>query len=346
MKKKDLNVAVVFTMKCNVKCPHCGFSCSPQGGRDLPFDMVKRFCMEAYEYAGANNRRLGVNLTGGEPFIRYKKLLELSEWINRLGQGIKLSCMTNGYWASTVSKAKDLLRPLQKAGCVNIGISIDGYHLQEVGVTRVRNAIQAMIELNMSVGFKFSRMDNMPGLFECLEKVGEPFLERSDFHFVVHSFNCLPMGRAQNLSKDHFRYLPISSLGNCALGRFTLITDGRLLVCCGSFDFSSPLVLGEYPHGTFAGLMKAFEQSDLFNLLRARGPAYFAPFLDEAGYSVGCKSYTHICDLCHHVFRNVSSDPRKMDIIARATEAWKHGEAEKAKVFSLMERFMDVGGAA
>jgi len=342
MEKNYFNIAVVFTLRCSVKCPHCGFSCSPQGGQDVNVDMVKRFCMETYEYARANSRCLGVNLTGGEPFVRYSELLELAEWLNRVDQGIMLSCVTNGYWASSVSRAKDLLGPLRRAGCMNIGISIDDYHLQEVGLGRVRNAVKALIELDMSVGFKFSQMNNMRSLFECLKEVGDPFLEKSDFRFVVHSFNCLPVGRARGLSKEHFRYLPLSSLGNCALGRFTLIPDGRLLVCCGSFDFAPTLVLGEYPRETVEGLIAAFNKNDLFNLLRARGPAYFAPFLDDAGYTVSTKSYTHICDLCHCVFRDVSIDLRKAMIIAQATEDWKHGEVNNTKVISLLESFMGV----
>lgn len=342
MTNKPFDISLLFTTKCNAACLHCGFSCSPHEGVDADLDMLKNFSLEAYKYAQKKAKVLRVHLTGGEPFLRYNDMLDLARYLKALDGDIVMSCMTNAHWATSVSQAKEKLKALRQAGCNKIGISVDDFHIQNIGLDKLRNAVKAIIELHINLGFKFNQMNNKRGCFQFLSEFDDLFSAASNVICDIHSFNCVPVGRARNLSRDHFNYLPSMPQDKCeSLGNYLMTPDGKVAICCGTFDFASNLVLGKYPEKSLKELVAASNRNDIYKVLRSQGPAYYAPSLDAAGYPTSTNAYTHLCDLCRCVFENADKDPKKQDVITQTTRLWREDrDLEKKTIIPLLENFL------
>lgn len=102
-----------LTLKCNMRCKHCGSAAGLEREEELTTEEALRVCDDL---AALGNRQ--ITLSGGEPLLRH-------DWevlAARLsGHGIRVNMISNGYLIDdeVVQKAKD-------AGLVNIGVSLDG----------------------------------------------------------------------------------------------------------------------------------------------------------------------------------------------------------------------------
>jgi len=102
-----------LTMACNMRCKHCGSSCS----EPLPGELTT---LEAFKFIDMC-KDIGlkwISLSGGEPFVR-KDLILLLRYLNRCG--IPANIITNG-WLITEETARELsyIHP------VRVVISVDG----------------------------------------------------------------------------------------------------------------------------------------------------------------------------------------------------------------------------
>jgi len=106
-------IAVELTLKCNMRCIHCGSAAGDLRKKELSSEEWMRFCEDASD--------LGckiINLLGGEPLVR-KEWYEISQNINDIG--MRVSMITNGYNINdeTISK-------LRAVHPYTVAISIDG----------------------------------------------------------------------------------------------------------------------------------------------------------------------------------------------------------------------------
>jgi len=113
MKRKLVTAVWEITMKCNMRCKHCGSSCEDKLPGELSTEEALRVCDELGE--------LGMRyiaISGGEPTTR-------EDWpllVKRLRKnGIKPNMITNG-WLIT----EEILNTAVESGISSICISIDG----------------------------------------------------------------------------------------------------------------------------------------------------------------------------------------------------------------------------
>jgi radical SAM protein with 4Fe4S-binding SPASM domain len=105
------------TLRCNLRCKHCGSSCGPDaGGDELSSDEVLRILDTIAQ--DFDPRRIFVSITGGEPLMR-PDLVRVVEHMTSLG--MRACIVTNGV-ALDAHKAV----ALRQAGTRTISISVDG----------------------------------------------------------------------------------------------------------------------------------------------------------------------------------------------------------------------------
>jgi len=164
-------VAAVWeiTMDCNMRCKHCGSSCSGP----LPDELTTEEAFEVCDSLG----RLGlqrITLSGGEPFTR-------DDWhliVERLSKNkILTNILSNGWFIDEeiAKKAKD-------AGAVNIGISVDGveethdYIRKKGSYARIMSALDVLREQKMFTAIATSihkkNIYELPEIKEVLIKKG------------------------------------------------------------------------------------------------------------------------------------------------------------------------------
>lgn len=103
-----------LTLRCNMKCKHCGSFAGGRRGNELNTDEALKLCDDLAELGCER-----VTLLGGEPFIR-------EDWeqiaSRLLANGVRCNAISNGWLFTDVA----LIDRIKEVGLSNIAISVDG----------------------------------------------------------------------------------------------------------------------------------------------------------------------------------------------------------------------------
>lgn len=104
-----------LTLRCNMRCAHCGSAAGTLRGHELESAEALRLCDELGELGCER-----LTLLGGEPFLR-------EDWeaiTKRLqARGVRVNVITNGW----LTAERDLVARIRDAGLTTFAVSIDGY---------------------------------------------------------------------------------------------------------------------------------------------------------------------------------------------------------------------------
>lgn len=135
---------ILLTYQCTRECEHCFVWGSPRQRGVLSVNQIERILNQAKE-AGVE----WIYFEGGEPFIYYDVLV--SGVLMAAEMGFTVGVVSNAYWAGSVRKAAELLRPF--AGCVSdLTVSSDLYHCKELLSEESQNAIVAAKWMKIPTG--------------------------------------------------------------------------------------------------------------------------------------------------------------------------------------------------
>jgi radical SAM protein with 4Fe4S-binding SPASM domain len=152
MKYKPTAAVWEITMDCNMRCKHCGSSCSGP----LPDELTTEEAMEMCDALA----RIGlqrITLSGGEPFVRP----DWDQIAKRLIQNkISTNVLSNGWYIE-----RDTIRRAKEIGISNIGISLDGIQETHDYIRKKESFARIMKVLEVA------REEGMPtGIVTCIHK--------------------------------------------------------------------------------------------------------------------------------------------------------------------------------
>jgi len=110
---RPVNCTWELTLRCNLKCRHCGSSAGSCRKNELSLERALRLCEELHQLGTRE-----VTLIGGEPLLS-EKWFPVSKKLNEMG--IKVNLVSNG----TVISA-GIIRRLKQAKINNFGLSLEG----------------------------------------------------------------------------------------------------------------------------------------------------------------------------------------------------------------------------
>jgi hypothetical protein len=287
---------LAYSFACNLSCGHCIFRCGPNDHRTMGLRRAKRFIRQAGE-AGIRK----IVFTGGEPLLHPRELRNLIR--HSAEQGMKSALITNAAWACSRDETKAYLADLKEIGLESITLSTDRYHLLEVPLENLRNALDASREIGLRAGVKIARLRHDPvaeGLYRSLRN--------SSTRVLVQEIS--PLGRATALRSAVKLQPAISFAGPGCLTPPVLLPDGNLLTCCNlpARDMKPtdyPLILGSAEKESLGSLLARRSRDPILEVLRSKGPGTLAALLSrrepalEGANAVPCHS---ACDLCFHLF--------------------------------------------
>jgi len=137
-----------LSYRCNSECKHCMYACSPRWSadwiskRDAEIILTQLAPSIRGSPLGRDHISLncGIHLTGGEPFLNFDLLLDLSELVNELD--IPSSFVeTNCSWCIDDETTRESLLQLKYAGLRGILISVNPFILEYVPPQRIRRGI-------------------------------------------------------------------------------------------------------------------------------------------------------------------------------------------------------------
>lgn len=226
-------LGIIYTYKCNAKCKHCCFECSPEREEKLDFVSAKRVIVES--------AKLGIHslaFSGGEVFLYFDEIIDLIKIAKANKQ--QCACTTNGFWGVHSSEAEKKIRMLKMAGLMKLIISVDKYHQEFIDIDAIKNLIQIGKKYNLNitvnsvmVNSEFTNVDLGLGV-DILD-------------LAVERDRCLKIGRAKDYINDN-EFIYVKNVQNRC---FTLTRElciypnGQVFPCCSPYSYvNNKLLLG------------------------------------------------------------------------------------------------------
>jgi MoaA/NifB/PqqE/SkfB family radical SAM enzyme len=139
---------------------------------------------------------MGLHLTGGEPFLNYDLLLDLTKTASNLRISF-IFVETNCFWCTDNEITKERLKQLREAGLHGIMISVNPFILEYVPFKRTIRAIRFSCEVfgrNTMVYQEFYLRQFLSlGIKDTLSF--KKYLKKAGFNYLSH-VELIPMGRA------------------------------------------------------------------------------------------------------------------------------------------------------
>jgi MoaA/NifB/PqqE/SkfB family radical SAM enzyme len=308
------NIGFMLTYKCTIACPHCIVKAGPNRKEEMNLAQVLDWIDQASAYR--NGYVKGLALTGGEPFYNIENLSQISDYGKKLE--FIVSVVSNAFWATTKSKAKDVLSRLPAIQMISL--STDIYHQKFIPFKYVKNAIWACKELgrlyNIAVCTDYEENPEYLKIIDDLKKIGE-----SDKIRVSITY---PVGRAQKKT-EYFRYTTTSraTVSACSMASSPVVfPDGRVTACIGpilTLNSIHPLLLGNLQHEKLSDVLERSEVNTILHIIRTWGPQKLVSMLQENGFgSLLPQKYIEncICDVCYKLM----SDVRILDALQKIVQ--------------------------
>jgi hypothetical protein len=289
-KMKPSGIHLLLTYKCNASCDHCFLSCGPKREGLITLEETRKYVEDAAAAPYVDH----FFIEGGEPFLYPGLLKDMVAEIS--GRGFWLGLLTNGFWASSDSRSRRLLKPLADAGLRSLGVSTDAWHTQFVPVERAERAIRIAGELGLNANLMVCKGGPEDNAFqEILKDAGHDF----------YASGLICRGRAATNSECRVNKHKWQKLKVCpdtfgGDSRVHLGPGGQIHLCQG-------LLLGrdarvEPLSEIFAGFK--VEEHPVCAALNAGGPAGLARLAMEYGF-VPEEKYADGCQLCFEARRHL-----------------------------------------
>ncbi|MBE0429696.1 MAG: radical SAM protein [Thermoleophilia bacterium] len=309
---KPGGIHLLLTYKCNASCGHCFLSCGPSRDGVIPIEDTRKYIAGA----GSAGYISHFFIEGGEPFL-YPGLLAATV-AEIKAAGYWLGLLTNGFWAVSDSRAREMLEPLAAAGLDYVGISTDTWHESFVPPELAERAALAAqetgIETDLMVcsagsGDAHEAPAAGPGHKPVIDRLRRQGLE-------AYSSPVICRGRAAASRECSIRAHPWEKLKKCGStfggkSRIHLGPGGQIHLCQG-------LLLGSDARSRpLPEIFEAFKVKNhpVCRALDRGGPAALARL--AAGYGfVPEDAYADGCQLCFEARRFLM--PRFPDLIGPA----------------------------
>jgi hypothetical protein len=303
-------LAVLPWNTCNARCAHCGPNSGPKDRTRISHDDVIKLIREAgARYAGKD---WCLSLSGGEIFLHYDELLRFCQEAKRLGGYTTL--ITNGFWATSVEKAEQMLTPLKAADLRILGMSVGRYHSEYIPPERVAFAIKAARRIGLRPHIRMAATKSFR-LWQMMSVLAEHGLWFVDFMEMPIT----PAGRAEfEIDVNEFMVEDELPLGGCPAPGLTINPQGEGMFCCnGAGEYG--LSVGNIRNYSYDQLEERFDGSLLLDFLLKFGPAKALDLLEpDDAARLRTRKYVSVCHLCTEVIR----DPARLALLESRVADW------------------------
>ena len=250
---------LIYSFQCPALCGHCLYQCAPSRKSHMGIPEAQRVILEI--------ARAGIpylNLSGGEPMLFYKDIIQLAVFARIAG--LRVTLTTNGYWATSLQTALKKISALKKSGIELLRLSADDFHLREIPINRIENIILAARKHALAVTLLTVR--NTKGTINT--QVANILTK----HRLTHEEGTIiPLGRASALLRAPHTF---KSTPACRYIKqtITITPQKKILACCcipQQISPDNPLFLGDLNH---TGLRQILQRRNarIFSLLQQGGP--------------------------------------------------------------------------
>jgi len=314
MKINTLTLMVTF--KCNIKCRHCGLTCSPDDKSCMTLDEMIELTRQADELGCLN-----VVLTGGEPtLMKQDNLLRYFRFVKEKTSIKLIRIVTNGLWAKSYERAYKLLKEWKEAGLDEINISCGEYHQEFVPIDNVVHAFNAGNDLKyltvLLAGEFIKGKQSTITPYDFEKKMGRKVIQSIELSPFVNryvGFDCHPalnVGRGEEyIESESIPVKPYERIkSNCdhMISSLAFQPDGKVDACCGVMVRDHPILsLGNWRQETIIQILAKIHDDLILNWIRYLGVKDMKSWIRQKDSSIVLKEeYNSICDICNELITN------------------------------------------
>jgi hypothetical protein len=289
-----MRLGLVITAQCNAACGHCSKSYGPDRTEALSQGEIIRLMDEAA--AIDDGQPLCFDITGGEPFLKFDRLVAIVKHGGSLGA--EISCMTNAFWARNDEIATSKLTVLKESGLTSLGVSASRFHQQFVPLHRVQRALKTAMQLDILTELKAAvTLRDLTPHGAVSSWKGEISAE------WINMFPVLPHLRdGWALPEEEFYREPGLPDHKCPGDAVCVDFNGIARSCCSLGTENTFLQIGDTRQSPLKDIHWTFDHAGKQRILREDGPIGFARGAIAAGVGHRLRtSYAGPCDLCMHI---------------------------------------------
>lgn len=296
------------TYNCPIRCRCCGVNAGPHRTERMSIEFITRIIEEA----GSLGTVEVIVFTGGEPFVLGEDLYSAVEYAAE--RGFKTRIVTNGYWATSLEKARAVLARLKATGLTEINYSCDDFHQEHIPLERIRWANEAALAVGMPAllavkGLKGSRitpeyMEEFFGRKLTRFRAGVKNPDNDVFNYGV----TVPVGWGRESLSDEELLWPEDdrcwqSACESVLKNIVITPSGELAICCGIGSEEIPeVVVGSVREKPLVELLIEANNDLIINWLALEGPYGILEHVRRRAPEIRFRDrYVNACHLCHDV---------------------------------------------
>jgi hypothetical protein len=300
----------------------------------MPLDMAKAYLRQFATLEEIDH----VDLSGGEPLIHLEDVKALAREARRLGLSMRVT--SNGFWARSPAKARQILCELKDAGIGAVGLSIDEWHLPFVPKTVVANYVDACRGVGLQpllsavvrgTPSRAARGEPPGSLTDLLVVYGiDPaqLIDSSDWEARRRALPADGRGRFDRESIDRWVLFTWQILTAEGRGRDldpvqqpfgegplepcpaagdlpTIDPSGRLFPCCSPWTSRKDHAFGTVAERSLPHNLQRMRRSALVRLIHDSGPERLILALRAAGVQFEA-THSGICNQCGQLFDRLS----------------------------------------
>lgn len=312
-------LAILYTKKCNACCDICCFGCSPNDNEKMSINDAKHYISEASKLKTISR----VGFSGGEALLYIDEICELAKYAKTLNLGSTVT--SNGFWGTTLDKAKSIIEKLLESGFVKLGLSVDEFHQKFVPIQNIKNILTVARGYNFQVDIGFLVTRNSKRISDILPELGDSVLD-----CVLMEYPCLPVGNALKYSKNCIRRKLLTNEICTEMNILAVYPDGSVYPCCSQAGFTEALYLGNLKSDTIERIIKNFNSNMYCRILRKYGFKWFTDIIINENLDIELNpEYVSKCELCYNLF----SDSSKRSLFD------KYIEFEKQEIY---QRYLQI----
>lgn len=285
-------------------------------------DTIKNIIEQAAALNGINT----VGFSGGEVFLQYDLLADMVKYASDLG--LRTTCTSNGFWATTYEVALEKLLLLKKNGLSKLGLSVDQFHQQYVNINNIKNILMACRKLGIPVDIGSVITKSTSDLSEAMSVLKDDMINIPHFRAA-----CLPIGEAKNIDDSDLYYdeelLEHGDIPCYEMTFFSVYLNGDVYPCCSQAGMTSCLKLGNIHTDSLEDILKKYRSNMYIRIIKKYGLSWLVDIARKEHFEeIYNKKYVNKCDLCYSILNNK----------AFLECAEKYVQAEKAAIY---ERYLN-----
>jgi len=277
-----------LTRRCPLSCAHCSTNSSLAGEEHAATGFVR--LVESFT---PTCRPEVLVLTGGEPLVRPRLVLDLTERAHAVGTRVVLA--SGMFWARAQEISPLLDRTIR--GVDHVAASLDYYHEQQVNRADVFRAIHTVLDRGQDASFMVVGLTEQdPYLQDVTEDIRRTFDDRVPM--LVNLVGSVGRAREWLEKSGEHAAPPAAEPEPCDMAAWPVVGyDGTVVACCNQDAIDGPtpahLRVGKAGEDDWATLRSRYAESPTLRAIRTYGPWYVAEKFSHG--KVGCDGYCGTC---------------------------------------------------